>query len=73
MPTSDAPARPRIHRFEVQPAAGHTDPVGESLTRSLARLDPDHAPSEVRHAAIYLIEGALSIEQLDRIGRELLA
>lgn len=73
VPTSDAPARPRIHRFEVQPAAGHTDPVGESLTRSLARLDPDHAPSEVRHAAIYLIEGALSIEQLDRIGRELLA
>ena len=46
--------------------------MGASLARTLSQLDPEHAPSRVDHASVYLIEGPLSANQLDLIGRELL-
>ena len=63
----------KVHRFEVHPAAGHVDPTGDALARSLAHADPDRAPSSVSHASIYLIEGELSEEQRTRVSNELLS
>ena len=62
----------QLSRFEVHAASGHADPVGDALARTLSQLDPEHAPTRVDHASVYLIEGVLSAHQLDLIGRELL-
>ena len=73
VPSPDAPVASKVHRFEVHAASGHADPVGAALARTLTQLDPEHAPTKVDHASIYLIEGPLGVGQLDLIGRELLA
>ena len=71
--STDRSAATKVHRFEIHPASGHVDPVGEALARTLKQFDSERAPSRVEHASIYLIDGVLSATQLDQIGRELLA
>jgi phosphoribosylformylglycinamidine synthase len=63
----DAP----VHRLEVRTRNGQDDPQGTSVRREAAGLGI--TPESVRVSAVYLLEGALSAADLERIGREVLA
>ncbi|MCC6680207.1 MAG: phosphoribosylformylglycinamidine synthase [Phycisphaeraceae bacterium] len=65
------PAAGCVHRVEVRPRAGEPDPRGGAAL-ALARQDALNA-SAVRSAEVYLIEAALTDQQLQRIAGELLA
>lgn len=77
MPSSAAPAAPgvanaaQVHRFEVTPAPGQRDPIGQSVARDAAAIGL--APASVRATHVYLVSAPLSATQLDTIARELLA
>ncbi len=60
-----------VHRVEVRPRPGQRDPRGEAARRDAAGLP--QAPSRIETAAVYLIEGDLSEQQLDRLADTLLA
>jgi phosphoribosylformylglycinamidine synthase II len=62
-----------IHRFEVRSAPGREDPRGHAAARAFAAVDGDGAPDQVRHAAVYLVQGELDEDQCGRIAEELLA
>jgi phosphoribosylformylglycinamidine synthase II len=62
-----------MHRIEVRPRRGHHDPRGQSVQRAIEGLGLARAPKKVEHTAVYLIQGELSSNELDRIANELLA
>lgn len=68
MPSS--PAATAIHRIEVSPAPGVSDPIGDSLRRDSAAAGIKLADARATH--VYLIEGALSESQVDSIRSRLL-
>ncbi|MCB9837768.1 MAG: phosphoribosylformylglycinamidine synthase subunit PurS [Phycisphaeraceae bacterium] len=65
------PLEVAVHRFEVRPAPGLPDTLGESVRRSAVGLGIK--PERVRTAAVYLIEGALRDADLARLAHDLLA
>jgi len=70
MPTTAAPAT-AVYRVEVRPKPNAGDPRGHDLQRRASELG---IPCTNAHAArIYLIEGALTEEQLDTVVHRLLA
>ena len=62
-----------IHRVEVHPRRGHHDPRGQAVQRAIESLGLARQPRKVEHAAVYLIEGGLSSQEMDRVANELLA
>ena len=70
---SSQPAATVIHRIEVRPRRGHHDPRGAAVQRAIESLGLARQPKKVEHAAVYLIAGALSASEVDRIANELLA
>ena len=62
-----------IHRVEVRPRRGHHDPRGQAVQRAIESLGLARQPRKVEHAAVYLIEGGLSSQEMDRVANELLA
>jgi phosphoribosylformylglycinamidine synthase II len=60
-----------VHRFEVRPAPGRLDARGTRLRDDAPTLGL--SPAEVSAARVYLVEAALSPEQVQRIGDALLA
>ncbi|MFZ9881153.1 MAG: AIR synthase related protein, partial [Phycisphaerales bacterium] len=78
MPTAHAEspttaASETIHRIEVRPRRGHHDPRGQAVERAIATLGLERKPRKVEHTAVYLIEGALTKGEVERIAFELLA
>ena len=71
--TGAATAEMVIHRVEVRPRRGHHDPRGQSVQRAIESLGLARQPKRVEHAAVYLIEGDLSTQEMDRVANELLA
>lgn len=65
----------RVHRVEVRARPGMRDVRAERLMRRLRSTQRagDSMPREVRHAAVYLIEGDLSADMAARVAHELLA
>ena len=70
---SSAAAATVIHRVEVRPRRGHHDPRGQSVQRAIESLGLARQPRKVEHASVYLIEGALTSQEMDRVANELLA
>jgi phosphoribosylformylglycinamidine synthase len=62
-----------IHRIEVRPRRGHHDPRGQSVQKAIEGLGLARPPKKVEHTAVYLIEGDLTANEVDRIANELLA
>ncbi len=60
----------RVHRIEVRPAGGQVDPQGKALITDAVRELGNVI--EIHTTRIYLIEAALSHENIDRIAAELL-
>ncbi len=75
MPT--APVVPSVltamHRIEVRPRRGHPDPRGARVQKAIEGLGLTRLPKKVEHASVYLLEGALTTSEVDRIAHELLA
>jgi len=69
----DAAAAPVVHRIEVRPRRGHSEPRGAAVQRAIEGLGLARAPKKVEHTAVYLIQGDLSSSELDRVAHELLA
>jgi phosphoribosylformylglycinamidine synthase len=63
----------KVHRIEVRPRRGHADPRGAAVLREVETLGLERRPKRIDHAAVYLIEGALTNDELARIADELLA
>ncbi len=62
---------PAVHRFEVGPRPGAADPIGAAVARECAALGVRAAGVRATH--VYLVEGALTAGQRERVARELLA
>ncbi len=62
-----------MHRIEVRPRRGHHDPRGAAVQKSIEGLGLARLPKKVEHTAVYLVQGALSMGEVDRIANELLA
>jgi phosphoribosylformylglycinamidine synthase subunit PurSL len=75
MPDTAIPPRQllKIHRIEVRPRRGQSDPRGASVLRQIETLGLERRPKRVDHAAVYLLEGELTGEEVSRIAEELLA
>ncbi len=69
--TVENPNAAPVHRFEVTPAPGQRDPIGQSVARDAAAIGL--APASVRATHVYLVSAPLSQTHLDTIARELLA
>ncbi|HEX8876250.1 MAG TPA: phosphoribosylformylglycinamidine synthase subunit PurS [Phycisphaerales bacterium] len=61
----------RVHRVEVRPRTDSLDARGHSVAKSAKGLGL--AVGSVRSARVYLIEAALTSDELDRVARSLLA
>ena len=72
-PTDAASAATLIHRIEVRPRRGHHDPRGQSVQKAIESLGLAKQPKRVEYTAVYLIEGALTSQEVDRVANELLA
>jgi phosphoribosylformylglycinamidine synthase subunit PurSL len=64
-------ATPVVHRLEVAPKPGTPDPIGSAVRRDAAALGI--RPTAVHATHVYLIEAALSGEQVDALRDRLLA
>ena len=62
-----------IHRIEVRPRRGQPDPRGGAVAKAIETLGLSRSPKRVEHTAVYLIQGALTGSEVDRIANELLA
>jgi phosphoribosylformylglycinamidine synthase II len=62
-----------VHRIEVRPRAGASDPKGEAARREAESAGAPAALRRVDFAAVYLIEAELDEGQVRRIADELLA
>ena len=62
-----------MHRIEVRPRRGHPDPRGASVQKAIEGLGLTRLPKKVEHASVYMLEGALTTSEVDRIAHELLA
>ncbi|MEZ6317784.1 MAG: AIR synthase-related protein [Phycisphaerales bacterium] len=71
MTTTADPAASRVHRVEVRPTPGAGDPRADALAREARSLG--FAPTAVRTARVYLVEGDLDDADLARVVTELLA
>jgi len=61
-----------IHRIEVWPRAGHSDPHAAGIAVQGRELGVSGL-TDVRSARLFFVQGALTDEQLERLGGELLA
>ena len=62
-----------VHRIEVRPRPDQPDPRGAAACRDARSLGLVEPPERIEAAAVYLIQGDLSEEQLRRLADELLA
>ncbi len=62
-----------VHRIEVRRRTEAGDPAAEALLADAAELEPALRPSGATRVDVYLLEGDLREEDLDRIGGHLLA
>jgi len=60
-----------IWRVEVKQKDGTIDPIGKSVARDITDLGLGEV-SEVRVVSVFLLEGQISLEEIKRIGDELL-
>ena len=61
-----------VHRIEVRPRPGSRDPEGEAVRAEAAGLGL-RVPEAVACSQVYLVEGELSPQQVDRVAGEILA
>ncbi len=61
-----------VHRIEVQPTEGAGDPRGHAALQSARHAALDSLPDSIHSSSVYLIEGDLDAESLERIAHELL-
>jgi phosphoribosylformylglycinamidine synthase II len=75
MPSTATPPAPtlKVHRIEVRPRRGQSDPRGGAVLRQIESLGLERRPKRVDHAAVYLLEGDLNSDEIQRIAEELLA
>ncbi|MBL9121972.1 MAG: phosphoribosylformylglycinamidine synthase subunit PurS [Phycisphaerae bacterium] len=75
MPDTATPSRSalKVHRIEVRPRRGQADPRGASVLRQIETLGLERRPKRVDYAAVYLLEGDLTSDEVHRIADELLA
>ncbi len=62
-----------VHRVEVRPRPDELDPRGDAARRDAESLGLPRTPSRIDTAAVYLIEGELSEQQVQRVAGVLLA
>ena len=62
-----------VHRVEVRPKPGELDPRGVAACRDAGALGLPRTPSRIETAAVYLIQGHLSEEQIRQLADSLLA
>jgi phosphoribosylformylglycinamidine synthase len=62
-----------VHRIEVRPRTGELDPRGEAAQRNAQTLGLTRAPRRIDTAAVYLMQGELTDEQLTVLAETLLA
>jgi phosphoribosylformylglycinamidine synthase len=62
-----------VHRIEVRARRGQSDPRGASVLRQIQSLGLERPPRRVEHAAVYLLKGELTAEEVARVAEELLA
>ncbi|MHC4416793.1 MAG: phosphoribosylformylglycinamidine synthase subunit PurS, partial [Planctomycetota bacterium] len=62
-----------VHRVEVRPRPGELDPRGAAACRDAEALGLPRTPSRIETAAVYLIEGHLSAQQIEHLADTLLA
>ena len=62
-----------VHRLEVRPRSDHADPRGDAAQRAAAAVADDAVPSRIDVSNVYLIEGALREDEVERIAAGLLA
>ncbi len=75
MPATATPSRStvRVHRIEVRPRRGQSDPRGAAVLRQVESLGLERRPKRIDHASVYLLEGDLSHDEVARVAEELLA
>ena len=75
MPDTATPPAPtlKVHRIEVRPRRGQSDPRGGAALRQIESLGLERRPKRVDHAAVYLLEGDVTSDDIQRIAEELLA
>ncbi len=71
--TSSAYQRARVWRVEVRPALVNDDPLGASVLHEAADLKLAAGLQQVRTAKVYLIQGTLDQDAVQRIAAQLLA
>ena len=62
-----------VHRIEVRRRTEAGDPAADALLSDAADLELDLRPTGAARIDVYLLQGDLQAEELDRIGRDLLA
>ncbi len=62
-----------VHRVEVRPRTGEPDPRGEAARRDAQNLGLGTAPTRIDTAAVYLIQGELTDDQLAVLAETMLA
>ncbi len=62
-----------VHRIEVRPRPGESDPRGAAACRDAQTLGLPRGPSRIDSAAVYLIEGELTPQQVRQLADDLLA
>ena len=72
MSTSVAPVV-AVHRIEVRRRTEAGDPAADALLSDAADLEADLRPTGAARVDVYLLQGDLQAEDLDRIGEGLLA
>ncbi len=67
------PPATRVWRIEVHPALAHDDPIGRSAAQEAIDLQLADGTLAVHSARVYLIQAALTQQDVERVAAELLA
>ena len=62
-----------VHRIEVRPKEGAGDPAGRAALANIIAAHASDVPSAIDTASVYLIEGNLSPEAIERVATQLLS
>jgi phosphoribosylformylglycinamidine synthase len=62
-----------VHRVEVRPKPGQSDPRADAVIRQAAALGLGAVPTAAQHSSVYLLAGELSEAEVQQIAHELLS
>ncbi len=62
-----------VYRVEVRPRSSSGDARGEAVYRQVSSSSPECVPQQINTASVFLVQGALTTAQMQRIADEILA